>query len=251
MTGAIELVRPPVDGPCAAAFTTRTGGVSRGSYASLNLAGTVDDRPQDVRANRELVCSHLGIDAARVRIGTQVHGTQVHRIDPGAIGEAFLDPTHRWPDGDGLISDQPGVAVGVFGADCLPVLLWRRDRATVGAVHAGWRGLVDGILERAVDTLGGGSRLGAAVGAGIGPCCYPVSAEIRARFDARFGPAVVRGEAVDLAGAASAALTARGVPASAVWVLGSCTSCEADRWFSYRRDGAPTGRQAGLIWPVA
>lgn len=251
MSDAIEFVRPPVDGPCAAAFTTRTGGVSRGRYAAMNLAGTVDDVPDDVRTNRELVCGRLGIDAARVQVGTQVHGTSVHRVAQTGAAGAFLDPTHRWPDGDGLISEEPGVAVGVFGADCLPVVLWRRDRPAVTAVHAGWRGLVNGILERAVDALGGGQRVGAAVGAGIGPCCYPVSAEVRDRFVARFGSGVVRGDAVDLAGAAEAALTARGVPSSAVWVLGSCTSCEAGRWFSFRRDGAPTGRQAGLIWPVA
>jgi len=251
VTRALELVRPPVDGPCAAAFTTRTGGVSRGPYAALNLAGTVDDAPTDVRANRELVCVRLGIDAARVQVGCQVHGTSVRRVAASGHVGAFLDPTHRWPDGDGLISDQSGVAVGIFGADCLPVLLWHRDRPAVAAVHAGWRGLVDGILEHAVDALGGGARLGAAVGAGIGPCCYPVSAEVRDRFVARFGHSVVQGDAVDLAAAAQAALTARAVPASAVWVLDSCTSCEAQRWFSFRRDGAPTGRQAGLIWPVA
>jgi len=248
-TPALELVRPPVDGPCAAAFTTRTGGISGGPYAALNLAGTVGDAPDAVRANRALVCARLEIDAAQVRVGTQVHGTLV-RPARAAAGGGFLDPAHRWPVGDGLISDDPGAAVGVFGADCLPVLLWHRKRPLVAAVHAGWRGLADGILEAAVDALGGGAGLGAAIGAGVGPCCYPVNAEVRDRFAARFGRGVVRGQAVDLADAARTALTHRGVPRSAVWVLGSCTSCEPDRWFSFRRDGAPTGRQAGFIWPT-
>lgn len=246
---ALELVRPPVDGPCAAVFTTRSGGVSHGLYAALNLAGTVGDAPAAVRANRARVCGRLGIDAAQVRVGTQVHGTLVHPAH-AAAGGGFLDPAHHWPVGDGLISDDPGAAVGVFGADCLPVLLWHRERPLVAAVHAGWRGLVAGVLETAVDALGGGAGLGAAIGAGVGPCCYPVSAEVRGRFAARFGQGVVRGDAVDLADAARTALTGRGVPRSAVWVLGSCTACEPDRWFSVRRDGAPTGRQAGLIWPT-
>jgi YfiH family protein len=249
-TAGIELVRPPIDGPCGAAFTTRTGGVSRGPYAALNLAGTVADAPADVRTNRELVCRPLGIDARRVQACTQVHGTAVHRVLARAADGAFLDPTYRWPEGDGLVSDQPGVAVSVFGADCLPVLLWRRDRPLVAAVHAGWRGLVDGILERAVDALGGGAVLGVAVGAGIGPCCYPVSQDVRDRFAVRFGAGVVCGEAVDLADAAVTALIGSDVPRSAVWVLGGCTACDRARWFSFRRDGAPTGRQAGLIWPV-
>jgi polyphenol oxidase len=250
MNAAIEIVVPPVDGPCAAAFTTRTGGVSRGPHAALNMAGAVGDVPADVRANRELVCTRLGIDAGHVHLSCQVHGTSVRRVAANATPGAFLDPLHRWPRGDGLIADQSGVVVGAFGADCLPVLLWRRDRPAVAAVHAGWRGLVDGILEHAVDGLGGGALLGAAIGAGIGPCCYPVSAELRDRFAIRFGDGVVRGGAVDLVGAAAAALTARGVPASAVWMVGGCTCCEAERWFSFRRDGSPTGRQAGLIWPV-
>jgi len=249
-TPGLVFVRPPVDGPCGAAFTTRTGGVSSGPYTALNLAATVADAPDAVRANRELVCAGLGIDAHAVRVGTQVHGTRVHPASDAPTRGGFLDPAYRWPEGDGLISDHQGGAVGVFGADCLPVLLWHRDRPCVGAVHAGWRGLVDGILEAAVDALGGGGGLGVAIGAGIGPCCYPVSAEVRERFVTRFGAGVVHGPAVDLAGAARCALVSCGVPRSAVWVLDGCTSCEPQRWFSFRRDGAPTGRQAGLIWPA-
>ena len=203
-----------------------------------------------IRAHRDRSCDALGIAPGRVWVGTQVHGTAVHRVAGTAPGGAFLDPDHCWPDGDGLVVDRPGSAVGVFGADCLPVLLWHRDRPLVGAVHAGWRGLVDGVLERAVDALGGGAALGVAIGAGIGPCCYPVSREVRDRFSARFGAGVVRGAAVDLAAAAVVGLTATGVPRSAVWVLGECTCCDASRWFSHRRDGARTGRQAGLIWPL-
>ena len=172
--------------------TTRTGGVSSGPYATLNLAGTVGDTPDDVRANRELVCARLGIDAARSGSARRSTARSCARPAPPP-GVAFLDPAHPWPAGDGLISDEPGAAVGVFGADCLPVLLWHRERPLVAAVHAGWRGLVDGILEAAVDALGGGAGLGAAIGAGVGPCCYPVSAEVRGRFATRFGPGVARG----------------------------------------------------------
>ncbi len=247
----LELVRPPVDGPCGAAFTTRAGGVSRGPYTGLNLAGAVADAPGDVRANRELICAELGIDARLVRIGTQVHGTVMRTDHVPSEDGAFLDPAYRWPEGDGLVSERIGGAVGVFGADCLPVLIWHREQPRVAAVHAGWRGLVDGVLEGAVDALGGGAALGAAIGTGVGPCCYPVSAEVRERFAIRFGDGVVCGAAVDLSGAAVVALMSRGVPRAAVWVLGGCTACEPARWFSFRRDGAPTGRQAGLIWPVA
>jgi len=245
------FVHPPVDGPCMAVFTTRIGGVGRAPYAALNLAGTVDEAPGAVHANRQAVCTALGLDPARVVVGTQVHGTRVRHVGPDELPSPFLDATHRWPDGDGLVSSLPGVAVGVFGADCLSVLLWRRDLPRVAAIHAGRRGLVDGVLERAVLELGSAERIGAAIGPGIGPCCYPVSAEVRDRFAVRFGESCLAGEAVDLVSAARTALLGAGVAGSAVWAIDTCTSCDRERWFSFRRDGAPTGRQAGIIWAVA
>ncbi len=138
----------------------------------------------------------------------------------------------------------------MLGADCLPVLLWRRDRPEVAAAHAGWRGLVAGVLEEAVAALGAPERVAAAVGPGIGPCCYPVSAEVRERFAARFGAGVVAAPAVDLAAAARVALVGAGVPDAAIQTVEACTSCDAERFFSYRRDGAASGRQAGLVWAV-
>jgi len=242
-------VRVPVDGPCAAVFTTRIGGTSRGPYATLNLAATVDDAPDDVRANRQGLCRAVGIDPACVVVGTQVHGLRVRHVDEPS--GKFLDPEYKWPEGDGLVSSLPGVGVGVFGADCLSVLLWRRDRPQVAAIHAGWRGLVDGILERAVRQMGGAEGIAAAIGPGIGPCCYPVSADVRDRFAARFGQSCLAGDAVDLVRAARTALGGAGLPGSAVWAIETCTSCDGVRWFSFRRDGAPTGRQAGIIWPIA
>lgn len=248
MTGVPGLIRPPVDGPCGAAFTTRVGGASAGPYASLNVGGTVDDDPGAVRANRTAVCAALDVEPARVVAGTQVHGISVRRVGDADAGGRFLDATTAWPEGDGLCTEDPDLCLAVFGADCLPILLWRRDRPGVAAVHAGWRGLVDGIVEAAAAALGPPGVIGVAIGPGIGPCCYPVSDEVRQRFRTRFGEEVLRGVAVDLAAAARAALTGRGIPAGAIWTLDTCTACDADRWFSFRRDGAPTGRQAGLVW---
>jgi len=104
------------------------------------------------------------------------------------------------------------------------------------------------VLASAVRALGRPERIGAAVGPGVGPCCYPVSAEVRDAFAAAFGEAVVRPPAVDLAAAARAALVAEGLEPSAIAGVEACTSCEADRFYSYRRDGDACGRQAGLVW---
>jgi YfiH family protein len=247
---ALELIEVATDAPARAVFTTRRGGTSAGPYAGLNLGADTGDRADAVRANRELLCEVLGLDAERVSMVRQVHGAQVLLIEAPSRPGRFTGGLRGWPEGDGLASRTPGLPLAVLGADCLPVLLWRRDEPGVAAAHAGWRGLVGGVVGRAAAALGEPGRLGAAVGPGIGPCCYPVSAEVRDRFAAAFGEGVVRGAAVDLAAAARAALVAAGVPAPAIRVVGACTSCEAGRLYSHRRDGAACGRQAGVVWAL-
>ncbi len=243
--GTIEI---PVDGPARAVFTTRAGGVSEGSFAGLNLGAATGDRPEAVRENRARVCAALGLDPARVTMGRQVHGAAVRAVDAPTRPGRFTGGLRGWPDGDGLVTDRPGLALVVLGADCLSVLLWRRDVPAVAAAHAGWRGLVGGVLPAAVAALGRPDRTGAAIGPGVAPCCYPVSAELRDRFAATFGEEVVHGRAVALARSARRALEAAGVPPAAVHEVECCTSCEADRLYSHRRDGRRSGRQAGIVW---
>jgi YfiH family protein len=246
----LELIEVATDGPARAAFTTRAGGVSEAGFAALNLGPDRDDPDDRVRANRALVCEALGLDPARVSMANQVHGSAVREVErPSA--DAFLGRLRDWPDGDGLVSGLSSAALVVLGADCLPVVLWRRDLPRVGAAHAGRRGLVAGVLEATVAALGAPSAVGAAIGPGIGPCCYPVSAQVRERFAERFGEGVVRGDVVDLAAAARRALVSAGVPEAAVQTVAACTSCERERFYSYRRDGAGTGRQAGIVWAEA
>ncbi|HTI34762.1 MAG TPA: polyphenol oxidase family protein, partial [Miltoncostaea sp.] len=210
-----EVIAVATDAPAGAGFTTRVGGVSEGPFASLNLGPDRDDPDANVRENRRRACAALGIDEARVSANRQVHGAAVRRVER-VPDEGFVDTLRDWPEADGLATDAAGAPLAVFGADCLPVLMWRRDRAAVGAAHAGWRGLVAGVLEATVAELGDPGATGVAIGPGIGPCCYPVSAEVRDRFAARFGEAVLAGEAVDLALAARRALVAAGVPDAAI-----------------------------------
>jgi YfiH family protein len=251
VSAAPEPIEVAVDGPARAAFTTRRGGVSEGRFAGLNLGADTGDRPEAVRANRRAVCERLGLDPERVSMGRQVHGAGVRALAGPSRPGRFTGGLRGWPEGDGLATSRAGLALVILGADCLPVLLWRRDAPAVAAAHAGWRGLLSGVLGAAVAALGGPGRVGVAIGPGIGPCCYPVSAELRDRFAAAFGPEVVRAPAVDLAAAARAALAAAGVPLSAIATVDACTSCEEERLFSHRRDGAPCGRQAGVVWAVA
>ena len=245
----LELIEVATGAPARAVFTTRRGGVSTGGFAALDLGMDRDDPDERVRENRARVCAALGIDPERVAMGRQVHGAGVREVSGGEGG--FLGHLRDWPEGDGLVTATPGTALVVLGADCLPVAMWRRDLPRVAAAHAGWRGLVAGVLETTVAALGAPGAAGAAIGPGIGPCCYPVSAEVREAFAGRFGPEVVVGEAVDLAAAARVALVSAGVPPGAITSVGACTSCDRERFYSYRRDGAGTGRQAAVVWPVA
>jgi YfiH family protein len=246
----LDLIEVPTGAPARAVFTTRRGGVSAGGFAALNLGPGRGDPDDHVRENRARVCAALGIDPVRVSMGRQVHGAAVREVTGPAEG-GLVGRLRDWPEGDGLVTGIPGAALAVLGADCLPVLVWRHDRPRVGAAHAGWRGLVAGVVEATVAALGEPAATGAAIGPGIGPCCYPVSQEVRTRFAERFGGGVLAGEAVDLAGAARRALVLAGVPGSAIQTVEACTSCDAERFFSHRRDGEGTGRQAGLIWAEA
>lgn len=248
MTG-LDVIEVPTGAAARAVFTTRAGGVSAGGFAGLNLGNDPGDPEERIRENRARVCADLGIDPFRVCMGRQVHGAGVREVSGGEGG--FLGHLRDWPDGDGMVTAAPGVALAVLGADCLPVLLWRHDTPRVGAAHAGWRGLVAGVLEATALALGAPGDTGAAIGPGIGPCCYPVSAAVRDAFTVRFGADVVVGDAVDLAAAARRALVACGLAEEAVVTVGACTFCSPVRFYSYRRDGAGTGRQAGLVWAEA
>jgi YfiH family protein len=213
-----------IDLPGATAlFTTRRGGVSEGPYASLNLGLLTDDEPDRVAANRERVRAQAG--AERLAQGRQVHGTRV--VVDGQGGE----------EADGQVTTRRDIAAIVLVADCLPVALAGPEAA--GVVHAGWRGLSEGVLEAGVAALGAAGPVTAAIGPGIGPCCYEVGDDVRAVF----GTAA---PTLDLKAIARARL--HGVGVAEVHDCGLCTACDPERFFSHRRDRGLTGRQAGLAW---
>ena len=222
---------------CSVVFSTRDGGVSEGPYASLNLGRMTGDDVDRVDENRRLLCAEIGADADRLALNRQVHSTLVHRARPGARGEP----------GDGLWTDEPGQPVLAMTADCLPIALARMDTEPgVAVLHAGWRGLLAGIVEVGTETLGG--RLRAAIGPAIGPCCYEVGEEVSTPFAAAFGVDVVDGRRLNLWSAAERALNAAGV--DDVLRTDLCTFCSPERFFSHRRTGKPRGVQ-GVIARVA
>jgi hypothetical protein len=219
-----------------AVFTTRRGGVSKPPYDSLNLGLLTDDEPDAVKRNRETLRAELGVKFAYVR---QVHGAEiaVRRSEAELLG-----PIH---EADGQATALRGVAPMVLTADCLPIAI--AGDGAVAVVHAGWRGLAAGVIAsgvEAVRSLAGAPGLAAAIGPGAGGCCYEVGDEVRAEF-AAYGGAARNGQNLDLKAIAREQLLAAG--AREVHDVGLCTIC-TEGFFSHRRDGGITGRQAGLAW---
>lgn len=239
----MDLLQIDLGPGVTAIVTTRAGGVSRGPYSSLNLAFHVGDEADAVRANRAAVEDRLGHP---VVYGNQVHGTRAALVDgaaavgAGDVGEA-----------DCLLTARAGVALAVMVADCLPVLIADGESGVVAAVHAGRRGLVDGVLPAALEAMrlqgGRPAQTVAYLGPAICGRCYEVGPEVREEVT-RAVPAAASTTswgtpAVDLAAGAETQLRSAGV----VEVRRSelCT-LEDERFYSYRRDRT-TGRFVGVV----
>ncbi|MDP9308115.1 MAG: polyphenol oxidase family protein [Actinomycetota bacterium] len=229
------MIRWEVPGPYEVLFTTRRGGVSEGSYASLNLGRKTGDDVERVDENRRRACTEIEADPERLALNYQVHSAVVRRAQESERGGVRAD---------GLWTEEPGLPVLALSADCLPVALVRVNGATpaVCVLHAGRIGLLDGILEAGVTALGG--TLAAAIGPAIGPCCYEVGEEVATPYRARFGAEIVRGRKLDLWQAAERVLRDAGVERVERFDL--CTACNPELFFSHRRDGKPRGVQGVL-----
>lgn len=238
----IEYIRPQWPAPASvrACSTTRIGGVSQGPWAGLNLGGHVGDDPQTVTENRARLARELGLPREPQWL-SQVHGTQVCLPDrPLACADACFD-------------DRPGQVCAVLTADCLPVLFCNVAGTRVAAAHAGWRGLLAGVLEQTVAAFDDRPQdVVAWLGPAIGPQAFEVGEEVRAGFVAdsaasarHFRPHGDDRWLADLYGLARDCLAGAGI--EQVSGGGLCTFGDPGRFFSYRRDGV-TGRMASLIW---
>jgi len=218
-----------------ALFTTRRGGVSGGPFASLNIGLLTEDDSANVNENRARVAAATGCPRESFLYGKQVHGGTVRRATepPG--------PNRPRTDEDGQATALRRHPALVFVADCTPVIL-AADGA-VATLHVGWRPAAAGIIDEGIAALrevGGSGPITALIGPGARGCCYEVGEEVHAHFaayDARRGqnldlPAVIRAQLAD----------------AEVHDIGLCTMCWFGLFFSHRRDGGVTGRQAGIAW---
>ena len=233
------ILRWQVSGPYEVVFSTRQGGVSQGPFESLNLGKAVGDEPDRVEENRRRLCAEVGADPELLTLNRQRHSATVRRAEPGSRGVP----------GDGLWSDAPGQPMVALSADCLTIAVARvnGDRPRLAVLHAGWRGLLEGIVEAGCSALEGG-MLAAAVGPAIGPCCYEVGPEVAGPFEERFGAGLMHGRKLDLWTAAERSLRAAGC--REVHRFDLCTFCNPDLFFSERRTGRPRGTH-GVLGLVA
>lgn len=220
------------------AFFTRRGGVSEGAWASLNMGLRGGDDLARVAENRARAAAALGVSADRLVTARQVHG---------AVALTVREPWDNLaaPEADALVTDQPGLLLGVLTADCGPVLLADTEAGVIGAAHAGWKGALSGIVEATVAAMAGlGAKPGRIVAA-LGPCIAQGSYEVGPEFVARFAetdgasgaffrPAPGRVKALfDLKGYIAARLRRAGV--ERVEILPHDTCAQADLLFSFRR----------------
>lgn len=220
--------------------TTRNGGISAAPYNSLNLSSNVGDVPLAVARNRMLLEPMLPSEPVWLK---QVHGVAV--VD-AAQAEC-------WPEADACVSTDVGAVCVVMTADCLPVLLCNDKSSVISAVHAGWRGLCDGVIEHTVRAMGVPSdTLMAWLGPAIGVQAFEVGDEVRAEFVAKdsrataaFVPSTSGKWLADIYQLAGLRLNALGI--TRVYGGGLCTYTDSTNFFSYRRDGV-TGRMGTFIW---
>lgn len=238
-----------------AGFTTRNGGVSRPPYNSLNLGYNTEDPRYNVEGNRSTLARAFGIQPHLLLTVKQVHGTDILVIDePNPDLSHFLSV-----ECDAIVTNQPGIMIGILVADCYPVLLFDPVARVGAAVHVGWRGAAAGILGKTLRAMANGfacrpADLLAAVGPGIGAHRYEVDRPVRDAFRQGSGhweeisAEVALGKwHLDLQKSILLQLTEAGVDASRVSVVAEDTCCHRELFFSHRRDSGKTGRQLGFL----
>ena len=246
----IEILRAWPDASICHGFIGRTGGVSTGAFASMNLSYWVGDDDCAVDTNWERLRRAVP-DLKLVARLNQVHGNVVHAAT--SYTAALRRP------GDGLVTAEPGVILGIFSADCVPILMVDSKRKVAGALHAGWRGVIADIADagvRAMTLLGArASDIRAAMGPSIGPCCFEVDADLGDRFGREIDGARNHTRAgrrskafIDLRAVVRDQLERAGLAPANIASVGPCTRCAPDRFFSRRAaGGTTTGLQMSFI----
>lgn len=241
-SGNLRWIGPPHGWPSEvhAAVSLRTGGVSLPPFESLNMGHSAGDDLERVAENQQIWSRAIGLPGPPAR-AKLAHGCDVARVEaPGVYGSI-----------DALITGRPGLPLWLTVADCVPVFLAAGN--WIGLAHCGWRGTAEGAARNMARALAAASGIPAAdawgwIGPGIGACCYPVGEEVAARFTEDHLHRQNGRIHLDLVGAIAADLQGAGLRAERILRTSICTACHPEIFFSYRRDGARSGRMAAVIW---
>jgi hypothetical protein len=249
-SSAVEILRAWSDASICHGFIGRAGGVSAGAFASMNLSYWVGDDERAVDTNWERLRREVP-DLKLVARLNQVHGNVVHA--------ATRDTAALRPPGDGLVTAEPGVMLGIFSADCVPILMVDSTHKVAGALHAGWRGVISDIASAGVHAM---TQLGAqpsdiraAMGPSIGQCCFEVDADLGDRFTREIDGARNHTRAgrpgkafIDLRAVVRDQLERAGLSPANIASVGPCTRCASARFFSRRAAGGKTtGLQMSFV----
>jgi YfiH family protein len=248
MGDQVQLVRSNILGTIPFvrfAMSTRLGGVSPEPFG-MNLSASVGDDEMNVTRNRELFFHALGVYSPSVAQPNQVHGGVVRSVRKGG----------RYSSCDALVTNVPGVFLAVSVADCIPVLMVDRMRKVVAAVHAGWKGTLERIVENTIVQMEReygthASDISAFIGPGAAACCYEVGPEVSSRFNGRFVRSANAKVHLDLKSANEDQLLNMGVRRSEIEINGRCTICNPSLFHSFRRDREKSGRMLAVIGIVS
>ena len=236
-------------------FTTRLGGVSTGSLASMNIGTSRGDDPENVLKNYGILGEALGFGPHRAVLSRQIHSDIVHVVTEDQAGAGLY--TEPLPDCDALITKEKGLALVIFTADCTPILFWDPVTGAVGAAHAGWRGTAKAIAARTVEAMEKNfgakpENIRAAIGPNIGACHFETNSDVPDAMKAAFGPEAEafiepRGEKFHVDLKAVNAMVLRRAGVSHIEISDACTFCQPDLFWSHRVLGQKRGSQGAVI----
>lgn len=236
-------------------FTTRLGGVSTGHLASMNIGTHRGDEIENVRKNYEILADALGFDPEKLVLTHQTHTDTVLQVGKEQHGAGLTLP--ELPECDALITNEPGTALVIFSADCTPILFHDPVTGAVGAAHAGWRGTAAGIGAKTVEAMCNAygckaENIRAAIGPNIGQCCFETHADVPQAMVKSLGTEAEKyirqtGNKYYVNLKKMNALWLERAGVRNVEISDSCTACNQDLFWSYRRVGDARGSQGAII----
>ena len=235
-------------------FSTRCGGVSENEYKSMNLRMHCDDKPENIMKNYEIFSSGIGVNFKNLVFSNQVHCDTIIRVEKEDMGNGIMGP-QKWDGVDGLITNEPGVPLCVFSADCVPVFLLDTKKKAIGLVHSGWKGTALKISAKCVEKMAeeyGSLPQDILVGIGpsIGVCHFEVGDEVADVFRDTFGVAVLEKHNkwhVNMQKAIEISLLEKGILKENIINSDICTYCNSDLLFSHRKTNGKRGVMAGIM----